>query len=1598
MISDELKTSINTATDQSNYTDSINGKIGTFFIDVTHDTISILHNNKLAGHDDSVVSRSTKNGASVCDEFITTEGNTKLECDTLDYFNPINCYVYDSFRGRNLKGINNYIDSANTPSLENFLKEYSLDVSDTSALNIKDPRLIWNIYTNKDALIHLYIKMILSNTRMDGITDQFLLSIQKLNKEYNTDHEKFISVINGNFLWQTTLYYCYKIISVKTANETDTSRYKENSILHNSIQLLRQIQFTSINDKIQESDAFNWCIGFDNPAVDISYNDDDVTNDRIKNFNKRIYDHFSANFFNTLNNVLPGPPLPPPQPNRTIDVNLDMISNEYCFIGTQPLVGSLLKELHPASTIHARNENNTPKNKSMINGLNQLFNNYFIKSRINDIPQKKFIKTLCLQIIKFAGDSSHINMCYLLRSAWNLIVKNGQYSINISAGGDYTHIDHGAGLNPTKDNKIDTIILTGERIVPVRCIQETISFYVKNFNPFKICSKNNSEILHYTSDFKTQFSSIINKYISYLEDTYIINGIIHSKYYTLFNKLKQILNKHSKLKVEHKDKWKLVPDTEALYKSRMQRYLSSPTNRQIGINLYIDYIEYFKNLTFLDLRTRIIESSGTFNFDDPNSYFNVLHTNNNLRFDNKYVVILKQFLKIYNTDCDPLMYLFNDIFIDNKIPNTFNGILYPVGTNLLKEFDEKVKTEFKTALQTSNFDKVFPNIFYYMACKINMYSINTQRAGRGPTKYSSHPQLKEYENNQFWYSLFPYNGTFNEKGIEDFKIILDATTLQGTGVRDVYINNLKDTFLLLYEFFIKNKPAVFIATFFDNINGTAIAYNTELDNCKEFMLLINKFIVVNKNIIQSHNNLIKDYDHVVFNAKKAKPIPLPPPQLMDYIRQNYKIYTNGLIDLLTHYEEMVNIFTILLIKTAAVDDPHNLIQNLKTSFDKFVKFLNLLIKKVKPGPGDDINWGIINLNLAGPPPPVQQDSNPGFEPDCPDKKSTPTDDIFNCALVNTNILKQLFDRQLYLKKYNTGMFLFYDNIGTDNTLRKGEKKDLPPDFVRFTQMYFDVNRNIKERFNTALQHYKDELRSLFPNIEKLNELPMLGGAAADEVAEEENYEVEFFISNNLNTLFVNVIDNNYIPKAFIEHLVTIYNNPSFNINTIHIEYNNYKNYITISEFVKIICKIKPTLQLTTPQFNIWKKSINIYLTMKKNDINIQIDCIEPLIQISVNNQITPNLNTKRITMSEIYLYIHKQIELYGCTIINETPLIVSHFDYNYDKLLIHYISIVEKINTTNIVNILKLNDYEKYILEYYIIETFILIFLLQSSIYHSYIGSTSIELIIINIYNELCYYCSYNFIKMLKMIKVINQKLNEKLNERLGENKLINILMRQVFIKNSMRISSRVMLPTDSEFSPIDKYIKNTDRSDELFKTYFEQIYWDIERKERDKVSRATDAAALANGAEVDEFGDVINLFGGSYNTISTNINNQSNYDNNFKKSQIIKFILNGKEMIESSNKGELDILFQTIITHEKTLESLINVGVRNNYSINIEGRLYWNENSINRWLNDLVIPDNLNKIWNVFNSLKNIIFKTRKIKTRKIKPRKIKTSRRVKY
>ena len=109
-IYDRLKTHIDTIISQSQYTNCINGRIGTFFIDVTHDTISVMHPNGNPGHDDSVINQSQMSGGpplpQICPEFINMEDNTKNDCENLDYTDDSICYIYDAFCGNNLKGIN----------------------------------------------------------------------------------------------------------------------------------------------------------------------------------------------------------------------------------------------------------------------------------------------------------------------------------------------------------------------------------------------------------------------------------------------------------------------------------------------------------------------------------------------------------------------------------------------------------------------------------------------------------------------------------------------------------------------------------------------------------------------------------------------------------------------------------------------------------------------------------------------------------------------------------------------------------------------------------------------------------------------------------------------------------------------------------------------------------------------------------------------------------------------------------------------------------------------------------------------------------------------------------------------------------------------------------------------------------------------------------------------------------------------------------------------------------------------------------------------------------------------------------------------------
>ena len=1164
-IYDRLKTHIDTIISQSQYTNCINGRIGTFFIDVTHDTISVMHPNGNPGHDDSVINQSQMSGGpplpQICPEFINMEDNTKNDCENLDYTDDSICYIYDAFCGNNLKGINNYIDSAPTPQINNFLANNLLS-TDEEAINIKNPIFKWTIYTNYDVLINLYIKLVLSDRSLNTMPDGYLHSIQHVNTNFNIDNERFITLINGNFLWQTVLYYCYKIIPINGIGTGNI--YTEPFILHNSIQILRQIQFINLNDDtVRKSTGFLWCIGFDNPPAPLNYADPIPSPDNCKKYNKTIYDFFTANFFADLSSNFPA------TAQTTKDINLDFdSSNRYYFTGIQALIATMLKPIHPAHNIKTRNNDLNDKTTDMMNGLKSLFATYFNTTNITDLPIKDKIKTLCLQILKFSGDSSHIVMSNIIQKAWDIIVKNDRYSIEISPLGVYTKQDHTPGNNPTKDKTIDTTILTGERIVPVRCVQEKTSFYVMNHKKFKECSKKSSDYLHYISDYRKQFLSTINNYIKYLENKDDKNGILNSHYYEMYSLLKYKLDKNVKLKYEQRGKWGIdptaMPRTIDNYKTRMEHYVSTTQPHRIGISLYIGYIEYFKKLCFLSIKTDEFNKNENiyplkFNDEGDSYLYNFYKLKKELGDDSMYnddnLTILNELLTIYNDDSmihddarlDHDMCRYKVVFIETwpssyyitedeydtpgnpATPIIHARQLINPNDNIAEIFRNSVRDDFKSMLLKSNFIEHFSKMFIFMACKINEYPGARSKATFPPIFKNEEPQ-------QYWYSLFPYeNGTFCENGINDLNIIITKTTKQYAD-KEIKIDLLIETLTLLFNFFIKEGPTTYD---FTNLNAIAFQYNDSITLYRKFKINKDKFINLTNIIHESLLNLKKKLE--LYNRKQKSKV-----SHVNYLfNTNWKETKKYISELITNLDDMIELLTDTTFRDmcAPMTPPPpssasasssasgssvgqrsalscilpGFLQNIKDSLTIFNKMLRLILKKGKPISDSDPNWetyinplppftGSVSGSITGGDCSGGKDTRQWWWSQITHFNAYMSYDMFGCD-VSANISK-LFNGE-FASKYEQIMFPFYDHIRPPNIYTVEVYRLLPENVNRLSPLFNETEKNIKDAFNTHSRDYNTVLDDLFvepfdDREEKINNKTEMKGGAQQDQNENEN--------------------------------------------------------------------------------------------------------------------------------------------------------------------------------------------------------------------------------------------------------------------------------------------------------------------------------------------------------------------------------------------------------------------------------------------------------------------------------------------------------------
>jgi hypothetical protein len=454
---------------------------GTIFADGVHDGLSV-HIKKSDDHDNDIIKRTDyKAGKTIGDDIsILFEGeNVPLE-GNLPEKNA--CYIYDSFKGNTLKGVNNYLDSASTPDIVSFIdaminkwcptknytgitginKErpdllYRFKLFSSEINNSTTPKLClhntdFSAFTNYDILFFIYIiyNCNIYNKNLSNIIQNINSLITKSNTDDTTKLNFFniITITNLNFLWQTVMHYI--------SNHIDP----EHEI--NSVYALKQLCFVTMNIKQnQHINIPEYYVGF-NTGIIYNGTSNDVLN--IDLTNNTVVETFILSMANTIYKLL--------TPSSIIQHPINMI-NKYCFFTSQSLSATNIQKLLPSNTtVHNRpGGGNKDQEISMNNGIDYLINNYLINSKKLTNAEQIYL----YQCLKFQGDSSHLVYARLIKDAYNLLCISNNVEYN---GTEYIKSNN-------KQTNILILVLSGERPLTCRAILEQVSVKVKNYKEFK---------------------------------------------------------------------------------------------------------------------------------------------------------------------------------------------------------------------------------------------------------------------------------------------------------------------------------------------------------------------------------------------------------------------------------------------------------------------------------------------------------------------------------------------------------------------------------------------------------------------------------------------------------------------------------------------------------------------------------------------------------------------------------------------------------------------------------------------------------------------------------------------------------------------------------------------------------------------------------------------------------------------------------------------------------------------------------------------------------------------------------------------------------
>ena len=455
----------------------------TFYTDNAHDDVNL---DAGSANEDAIFSNTRLVPAETHCEFMNREYKTPAnvngkftQLEAIDitgnkHYGHNKLYVLDVFLHSWLLGPNNLLDSAKTPNVNKFYKEYGItdfnkplykSVSTIPSLAVAD-RFLYSGFQNFDMLNHLFItfitepEAIAASTAAATATATALAAgageaaaeaageaaatasavasvaagggpqswwLTYMTDTYYITHYSAMLLKNINFLWQMTLTYCHHAVTEITTIAT------RNYYLV-AIFLLRHINFTEITS----NNVLRFKCGYNAPRTP------------IENFVVDLVASIDTN-------------LGVPMPRQNIPVTPVMDWDAEQPTCGQAILSTLNTPAAPGShpKIDPRGDNPSvdPVQLAAINGIAAA---YYGALDVRNIQMRMW------SLLKFTGDTSHIVFAIIIQCAWDSFAKRKNFIIPSKA------------VAYREASNLNVFMLTGERPMMSRFINHNFSFMAKD--------------------------------------------------------------------------------------------------------------------------------------------------------------------------------------------------------------------------------------------------------------------------------------------------------------------------------------------------------------------------------------------------------------------------------------------------------------------------------------------------------------------------------------------------------------------------------------------------------------------------------------------------------------------------------------------------------------------------------------------------------------------------------------------------------------------------------------------------------------------------------------------------------------------------------------------------------------------------------------------------------------------------------------------------------------------------------------------------------------------------------------------------------------